>query len=134
MLKTHHGSCHCKAITFTVELDLEAGTGKCNCTICWKRRMWGAKVRPAQFTLLTGKDNLTAYPAAVGGPSGFCKTCGVVPFGWTDPAEWNDGAMVTINVAALDDLDPAELVQAKVQLFDGRNNNWWNVPAESRHL
>ena len=27
------------------EIDLAEGTGKCNCTYCWKQRWWGAKVQ-----------------------------------------------------------------------------------------
>ena len=49
-------------------------------------------------------------------------------------AEWNDGAYVSVSVAALDDLDPAELVAAPVQYCDGRANNCWHPPAETRHL
>jgi hypothetical protein len=41
---------------------------------------------------------------------------------------------VAVSVAALDDLDPAELVSAPVQYCDGRADNWWNPPAETRHL
>ena len=44
------------------------------------------------------------------------------------------GDYVSINVACLDGLDPAELVAAPVRHMDGKNNNWWNPPAESRHL
>jgi hypothetical protein len=47
---------------------------------------------------------------------------------------WNDAEYVSINVAALDDLDPAELLAAPVQHCDGLANNWWNPPAETRHL
>jgi hypothetical protein len=40
----------------------------------------------------------------------------------------------SIKLAALDDVDPSELIEAPVMYSDGRNNNWWNAPAETRHL
>ena len=49
-----------------------------------------------------------------------------------DPAKgtWD----VSINLAALDDLDPAELVDAPITYFNGRDNAWMEKPAETRHL
>jgi hypothetical protein len=44
------------------------------------------------------------------------------------------GAYVSVMLSALDDAEPAELAQAPVNYCDGRNNNWWNAPAEVRHL
>lgn len=41
---------------------------------------------------------------------------------------------MSVSVACLDDLDPAQLVQAPVKLCDGKANNWWSVPPEVRHL
>jgi hypothetical protein len=133
--KTYRGSCHCGQVKFEADIDLSAGTGKCNCTSCWKRRWWSVKVRPEDFRALGGAEQLSKYRGgSATGHGGFCKQCGVIPYSWTDAAEWNDGASVSVNVAALDDLDPAELLEAPVTFYDGRANNWWNPPAETRHL
>jgi hypothetical protein len=53
---------------------------------------------------------------------------------WVEAAEWNDGEYVSINVAALDDLEPAELASAPIKYMDGRADNWWSPPTETRHL
>ena len=124
--KTYQGSCHCGRVKFEAELDLSQGTGKCNCTSCWKRRWWSIRSAPDGFRALSGEDEL--------GPSGFCRHCGVAVYSRIEAAEWNDGAYVSISVAALDDLDPAELVAAPVQYMDGRHDDWWNPPKETRHL
>lgn len=132
--KTYKGSCICGTVRFEVDLDLSEGTGKCNCTKCWKRRSWTAKVKPEAFRSLGGEENLSGYKAGAPGHGGFCKGCGITPYGYVAKAEWNDGESYSINLAVLDDLDPAELAAAPVQYYDGRNDNWWNPPAELRHL
>ena len=133
--KTYQGSCHCGRVKFTAAIDLSQGTGKCNCTSCWKKRWWSVQIKPEDFRSLQGAEELSGYkPGAERGHGGFCKHCGVIPYGWVAAAEWNDGERVSINVAALDDLDPAELVAAPVRYMDGRADNWWSAPKETRHL
>jgi hypothetical protein len=132
--KTYKGSCHCGAVRYEADIDFSAGTSKCNCSICWKRRMWATSVKPDAFRLISGKDNLADYQFATkSGHHRFCKTCGVAAFG-DGYIEQIGGAFVSINVACLDDLDPADLVQAPIKYMDGRHNNWFNEPAEKRHL
>lgn len=134
MLKAYKGSCHCGAVRFEAEIDLSKGTSKCNCSICWKTRSWNVLTKPENFRLLSGKDDLSDYQWGTKvGHNRFCKHCGVRTFG-DGELEQLGGAFVSIPVAALDDLDPAELLEAPLTLCDGRNNAWWNPPAESRHL
>jgi hypothetical protein len=134
MKRTYKGSCHCGAVRFETDLDLSAGTGKCNCSICTKRRSWAAQVKPEDFRLISGADNLTDYQfGTMSGHHRFCKTCGVGAFG-DGYIEQIGGAYYSINLACLDDLDPTDLAEAPVKYADGRNNNWWNTPKETRHL
>lgn len=54
------------------------------------------------------------------------------PFGHGHP-EMLGGDFVSA-ISCLDDVDPAELAELPVNYADGRNNAWWNRPAEIRHL
>ena len=133
--KIYHGSCYCGRVKFEAAIDLSAGTGKCNCTSCWKRRWWAASVPLADFEATAGEENLRHNPlGSADGRGWFCSHCGVIPYIRVEAAEWNDGPYVQINVATLDDLDPAELIAAPITYADGRHDNWWHAPAETRHL
>ena len=134
MLKTYKGSCHCGKVHFEADIDLAAGTGKCNCSICAKRRSWSAIVKPEAFRLTAGEADLTDYQfGSLSAHHRFCKTCGVAPFG-NGYVEAIGGAYYSVNLACLDGLDAKDLAEAPVRYMDGRNNNWWQPPAETRHL
>ena len=133
-MKTYRGSCHCGKVRFEADLDLSKGTGKCNCSYCWKVRNWSMIIKPDAFRVLAGADERTEYSFGSGaGKHAFCKHCGVRTF-TSGFLEQIGGAYVSVAMASLDDLDPADLVEAPLRHFDGRNDNWWNAPAETRHL
>ena len=117
--KTYRGSCHCGKVTFEVEIDLSKGTGKCNCSICWKAWVWSINIKPDAFRTLTGRDELTEYTFGTKQAHHmFCKHLRRSSV-WRH-IEQIGGDYVAINLACLDDLDPAELVTAPVPLFDGK--------------
>lgn len=132
--KTYKGSCRCGNIRYEADIDLSAGTGKCNCTFCWKSRWWGAMIKPDAFRLLAAPDELGyGFPTEKYGTRAICKQCGIIPFGWGN-LPMVSGDYVSINLACLDDLEPAELLAAPVNFSDGLHDAWWNAPAETRHL
>jgi hypothetical protein len=138
MKRTYHGSCHCKAVTFEADIDLQKGTGKCNCTFGWKQRMWKAReVPPGDFRLLSGADVLVDY--AKSGDWGeshhfFCPRCGIATHGRSRIQVMGGNETFSVHVSALDDLDIDELLAAPVHYMNGLRDDWENAPAQTKHL
>lgn len=134
MKKTYVGGCHCGAVRYEADIDLSAGTLKCNCSICTKVRNWLAFVKPDDFRLGAGEAEFTDYQFGARRIHHlFCRQCGVHSFGWADAPEMG-GMSYAVNVNCLDDVDIDELVSAPINYVDGRNDNWQSPPAETRHL
>ena len=134
MLKTYVGSCHCNAVRFEADIDLRAGTNKCNCSICTKTRNWNSIVKPEAFRLLAGEDALNDYQFGHKvGHHLYCRTCGVHSFA-RGYAEQIGGHYVAVQLASLDNVAAQDLVGAPIRYADGRNNAWGHSPSEVRHL
>ena len=132
-MQTYHGSCHCGAIRYEADIDLAAGTIKCNCSICNKMRFWACVVPSARFRLVAGQDAVSEYRFHLKRDGHcFCRHCGINVWSTGDaPAS---GPFHAVTVASLDDMPVDDLVAAPVRYIDGRNDNWATPPAEIRHL
>ena len=137
--KTYQGSCHCGAVRFACDLDLSAGTMRCNCTFCRKARMWLAFAREGDFRLLAGADVLTDYqhtPPKMSEPFlhlAFCRTCGVRAFSRGGFLPAFGTSFHAVNLACLDDATDDELAAAPIKYPDGRNDDW-DTAAVHRYL
>jgi hypothetical protein len=129
MEKTYFGACHCGAVEFEVDVDLEQGTRRCNCTFCAKVRNWVGSTTPDKLRVTKGEDGLGSYSARSGAQHEhcFCTTCGVRVFSRGHIEEMGDFASPMISVL---NLSPGELAGLTIVYQDGRHDNWRNPPAE----
>lgn len=114
--KTYAGGCHCGAVRYEVTADL-AQTITCNCSLCSKTGWILTFVPHAQFTLLSGEENLADYQFNKKVIHHlFCKTCGVRSFG--RGVDEKGEATYAINVRCLDGVDVSALTPFA---YDGKN-------------
>ena len=133
-LKMHKASCHCGKVSIEAELDLMAGTGRCNCSICAKSRWWGISVKPAAVRAIKGEENTTVYRFGTRSIAlHFCATCGLRVYGKGDIPQIG-GAFVAINVACLDDVTPEEFAAAPIHYSNGLDNDWMHPPKVTSYL
>lgn len=112
----YKGGCHCGAIAFEVEGDLDAVIS-CNCSICSRKGALLMAVPREQMKVIAAGGKVGEYffnnQAIV---HKFCLTCGIHPF--AEDAGSPERASAYINVRCLEDVDIAAV---SVIEFDGRS-------------
>ncbi len=106
-MKTYTGGCHCGAVRYEVDTDLEKVI-ECNCSHCQIKGLLLAFVPPEQFRLTKGSaEELTDYQFNKKTIHHlFCPTCGVQSFTWaTFQKDGEEKTMYSVNVRCLDDID-----------------------------
>ncbi len=140
MKKTYKGSCHCGAVAFESDIDLDAGTIRCNCKFCRKARFWFAIVPTADFRLLRGESELVDYQHVPAGKAEpfihllFCKHCGVRAFSRAGYLPAIQSEFCGVNIGCLDDASDEELARAPISFVDGRNDNFTGTSEATRYL
>jgi hypothetical protein len=110
----YQGSCHCGAVRYSVEVDLDKPVTACNCSICGRTGTMLTFVPAESFKLEKGEDSLTDYQFNRKHIHHlFCKTCGVKSFA---RGEGPKGPTVAINARCLEGVDLSKLT---VQHYDG---------------
>ena len=112
MMPRHRGSCHCGAVRFEIEAEIDH-VRACDCSICTKRGALMFRVREQGLRLLTPLSGLSLYRwGSLTAEDYFCPVCGVLPFrrpGHPTPEERARGIERfegwTVNVRCLEGFD-----------------------------
>lgn len=138
-LKTYSGSCHCGSVRYEADLDLAAGTTRCNCSICSKGRAWFAFAKgAAALRLVSGTETLGEYRFAPPGRPApflthcFCNRCGIRVFAKGGPLPELGGTFYGVHVMTLDNVETDELAAAPIRYQDMRHDRFDRVPADTR--
>ena len=108
------GSCHCGAVTFTVEAPQFPEIEECNCSICSMSAFLHLIIPKRNFQLLSGQDQLKKYTFNTGVAEHlFCGICGIKSF--YIPRSNPDG--IDVNLRCL----TPQPKQYTVKNFDGQN-------------
>lgn len=131
-ITTHVGSCHCGAIRFEADLDLEEGSNRCNCSYCAKARAWFAFAKGAQrFRLLDGRGVAEYRWTPPGDPEPhltftFCRHCGVRTFAQGE-LDTLGGVFHAVSVPALD-LTDEQRAAIPIRYLNGRDRRYDEAP------
>jgi len=98
----YHGSCHCGAIKYTVEGEIDS-LMQCNCSICSRKGylLWFAPKDKVDLQTPEPLGTYTFNKHQI--KHHFCPTCGCAPFGFGSDGKGNE--MAAINARCLEGLD-----------------------------
>jgi hypothetical protein len=102
------GSCHCGAVTFTVDAPTPESAISCNCSHCSRKGLLLGFFPADSFTLNSGEEALGTYTFNTGKiEHRFCETCGTQPFAY---GKNPDGSEVrAVNFRCVPSIDPDKL-------------------------
>ncbi len=110
----YDGSCHCGAVSFTVEGDAPNQALSCNCSICRRKGMLLA-FAPRTSLTLRGQDALKGYLFNTHKiEHQFCTTCGVETFAFAAAPDGTPSVAINLRCVPVVDIDALE-----IQRYDG---------------
>jgi hypothetical protein len=130
--KTYHGSCHCRAIIYSILYSIPSRpvATRCNCTICLKIGFTALPLDEKDFTLETPllASELADYQwRTKESHRYFCSRCGVHVYGKAEYEE--NGKLVKhfgINLVTLDQpQEGLDLSIFKIRYYSGRNDAFY---------
>jgi hypothetical protein len=131
-LESYTGSCHCGAIRFEADIDLDEGSNRCNCSYCAKVRVWFAFAKGAKRLRLLDGSGMSEYRWTPPGEAEphlaftFCRICGVRTFARGELASLG-GTFHAVSVPTLD-LSPERRAAIPVRYVNGRDGRYGEAP------
>ena len=112
----YRGSCHCGAVAFDVEGEIESAMS-CNCSMCQRKGSLLWFVPRDDLKLVTPEDASSVYRFNKHLlKHRFCPACGIHPYAEGKDPKGN--SMAAVNVRCLEGIDLASI---PVTHFDGRS-------------
>lgn len=125
-MPVYHGSCHCGAVRFEIDVEITELT-TCDCSLCVKKNALMTKVHESRFALLVGADALAEYRWNTKiARHFFCSRCGIYTFHRKRAQPDHYG----VNVFCLDGFDPAAVPVRRTEgagmslVSEGARDEW----------
>ena len=120
MTETHHGSCLCGRVRYTITGALPPGDA-CHCVQCRKQsgHYFASTNIPRAAIAIDGMDNVTWFASSEKVRRGFCATCGSALF-WDPPAkDW-----IAIGMGSLDNPTGTHL---EMHIFVAEKGDYYEI-------